>query len=125
MPPLTAPEISQLLRELGDHMAMQGGNPYRARAYNRAADNLTLSTIPIDQLIAEDRLKEIPGVGDALAAVITKLHETGGHPRLEKMRSETPEGVLEMLRIPGLRPDRIKKLHSQRAHATDQAIESH
>jgi DNA polymerase (family X) len=113
MPRLTAPEISQLLRELGDHMAMQGGNPYRARAYNRAADNLTLSTIPIDQLIAEDRLKEIPGVGDALAAVITKLHETGGHPSLEKMRSETPEGVLELLRIPGLRPDRIKKLYSQ------------
>ena len=112
MPNLTAAEISRLLREIGDRMVLQGGNPYRARAYSRAADNLALSTLPVDQLIAEDCLKKIPGVGDALAVVITKLHETGEHPSLEKMRTETPEGVLEMLRIPGLRPDRIKKLHS-------------
>ena len=109
---LTAADISRLLRELGDHMALQGGNPYRSRAYSRAADSLALSTVPIDQLIQEHRLKEIPGVGDALAAVITKLHETGEHPRLEKMRTETPQGVLEMLRLPGLRPDRIKKLYA-------------
>jgi len=109
---LTAADISRLLRELGDHMALQGGNPYRSRAYSRAADSLALSTVPIDQLIQEHRLKEIPGVGDALAAVITKLHETGEHPRLEKMRTETPQGVLDMLRLPGLRPDRIKKLYA-------------
>jgi DNA polymerase (family 10) len=109
---LNAPEISRLLREIGDRMVLQGGNPYRAKAYSRAADNLALTTIPICQLVAENRLKEIPGVGDALAAVITRLHETGEHPSLEKMRSETPEGLLEMLRIPGLRPDRIKKLNS-------------
>src|SRR6185369_16636285 len=112
MPTLSAPEISRLLRELGDRMALQGGNPYRSRAYSRAADNLALSTIPIDQLIQEDRLQEIPGIGDALAAVITKLHETGEHPNLDKMRTETPQGVLEMLRLPGLRPDRIKKIYS-------------
>jgi DNA polymerase (family X) len=112
MPSLTAADISRLLRELGDRMALQGGNPYRSRAYSRAADNLALSTIPIDQLISEDRLTEIPGVGDALAAVITQLYETGEHPSLEKMRTETPQGVLEMLRVPGMRPDRIKKLCS-------------
>jgi DNA polymerase (family 10) len=112
MPSLTAADISLLLRELGDRMALQGGNPYRSRAYSRAADNLALSIIPIDQLIAEDRLTEIPGVGDALAAVITKLYETGEHPGLEKMRTETPQSVLEMLRVPGMRPDRIKKLYS-------------
>lgn len=112
MPKLTAAEISRLLREIGDHMAMKGGNPYRSRAYSRAADNLALSTLPLGQLIKEDRLTEIPGVGDALAAVITQLYETGEHPSLDKMRVETPQGVLEMLRLPGLRPDRIKKLYS-------------
>jgi DNA polymerase (family X) len=111
MSKLNAAEISQLLREIGDRMALEGGNPYRARAYLRAAENLALSTIPIDRLIAEERLKEIPGVGDALAAVITKIHETGQHTNLEKLRAETPEGVLEMLRIPGLPPERVKRLH--------------
>src|SRR5712671_538438 len=116
-------EISQLLREIGDHMALQGGNPYRARAYTRAADSLSLSTIPLDQLIAEDRLTEVPGVGDALAAVITKLHQTGEHPSLEKMRAETPKGVLDMLRLPGLRPDRVKKLYSDLGIASVAALE--
>ena len=113
MPQLTASEIAQLLREIGDHIALKGGNPYRARAYHRAAENLALSTIPLDQLIKDKRLTEIPGVGEALAAVITQLHETGHHPSLESTRSETPQGVLEMLRIPGLKPDRVKKLYEE------------
>jgi hypothetical protein len=45
-----------------------------------------------------DRLTEIPGIGEALAAVITQLHETGEHPRLEAMGEEVPAGVLDMLR---------------------------
>jgi DNA polymerase (family 10) len=63
--------------------------------------------------VAEGRLKELPGIGDALAAVITQLHETGQHPQLAAMREETPEGVLEMLRVPGLRPERVQKLHKE------------
>lgn len=111
MPKLTASEIAQLLREIGDRMALKGGNPYRSKAYTRAADNLALSTIPLDQLIQEERLTEIPGVGEALAEVITRLYKTGHHPGLESKRSETPESVLEMLHIPGLKPDRIKRLY--------------
>jgi DNA polymerase (family X) len=113
MPRLTAADISRMLREIADRMVLGGGNPHRARAYNRAAENLALSTFPLDRLVKEERLKEIAGVGDALAAVITKLHETGSHPSLEAKRAEIPQGVLEMLRIPGLRPDRINKLHKE------------
>jgi DNA polymerase (family 10) len=113
MPRLTASEIAQLLRKIGDRVALKGGNPYRARAYHRAAENLVLSTIPLDQLIREERLTDIPGVGDALAEVITTLHKTGQHPILESVRSEIPQGVLDMLRIPGLKPDRIKKLYEE------------
>src|SRR5207248_6024417 len=112
MAKLSASEIASHLREIGLRMELQGGNPYRAKAYRRAADNLALTTVPIDQLIAENRLTEIPGIGDALAAVITGLYETGQHARLDAMREEAPPGVLEMLRIPGLRADRIRKLHT-------------
>jgi Helix-hairpin-helix domain len=44
---------------------------------------------------------------------ITRLHRTGTHPSLERMRREIPEGVLEMLSVPGLRPDKVLKLHKQ------------
>jgi DNA polymerase (family X) len=107
-----AAAVAKILRELAQRMELEGGNPYRARAYARAADNLTLSPLPLDQLIAEGRLKEIPGIGDALEAVIAKIYETGQHSGLEAMREKAPAGVLEMLRIPGLKADRIRKLYS-------------
>jgi DNA polymerase (family 10) len=113
MPKLGAAAIADLLRELAARMEFAGGNPYRARAYKRAADNLGLTTTPLPQLIAQKRLKEIPGVGDSLAAVITKLHETGHYPVLESLRQQLPAGVLELLRLPGLRTDRIRKLHRE------------
>jgi DNA polymerase (family 10) len=105
--------VAAVLHELGQRLELEGGNPYRARAYRRAAENLALSPLPLEQLVAERRLTEIPGIGDALAAVIAELHQTGDHPRLASMREATPEGVLEMLRIPGLRPERVRKLHKE------------
>ena len=84
---------------------MSGGNPYSSRAYSRAADDLSMLAVPLDQAIREKRLQEIPGVGGAIADIIKKLHKTGTHPALEAMRKEIPAGVLEMLSVPGLRPD--------------------
>ncbi|MBV8683532.1 MAG: hypothetical protein JO111_11695 [Caulobacteraceae bacterium] len=94
-------------------MELEGGNPYRARAYARAAENLVLSPAPLEQLIAEGRLQDIPGIGDALEAVVLKIYDTGRNERLEAMREETSESVLEMLRIPGLKAERIRKLHAE------------
>jgi DNA polymerase (family 10) len=103
-----AAEIARLLRELSQRTAMRGGDPYRAKAYARAAENLLALSVPIDQLIAEDRLQEIPGVGEAIAGIIKRIHATGTYSALETLRKEIPEG---MLTIPGLRPDKVLKLH--------------
>ena len=112
MPP-DASYIASLLREFGRRAMLYGGNPYRAKAYLRAADNVALLTEPFEELIAQDRLREIPGVGEAIAEVITTLHQTGTYPSLEKMRADVPESVLEMLTIPGLRPEKVLKLHKE------------
>ena len=110
-----AATVAKTLRELAQRMELEGGNPYRARAYARAAENLSLSPEPLDRLIKEGRLTEIPGIGDAIAAVITKIYQTGQHAGLDAMREKFPEGVLAMLRIPGLqaRP-RAQALHRPR-----------
>ena len=92
---------------------MRGGNPYRAQAYTRAAENLMALTEPLADLVAQDRLKEIPGVGEAIADIVTTLHETGDHPSLRTMRKEISAGALEMLGIPGLRPDKIIKIYKE------------
>jgi DNA polymerase (family X) len=106
-----AQQVAKLLREYAQRTALRGGNPYRAKAYSRAADSLAALAIPLNMLIEEDRLTEIPGVGEAIADIITKLHRTGSHPSLEKLRKEIPAGVLEMLTVPGLRPEKVLRLH--------------
>jgi DNA polymerase (family 10) len=59
----------------------------------------------------EERLTEIPGVGDAIAVIITTLYRTGTHPSLEKLRKEIRAGVLELLTVPGLRPEKVLHLY--------------
>src|SRR5215203_6432983 len=113
MAKLDAPEVATLLAEYGRRSALRGGNPYRSKAYIRAAENLAALAEPLERFVEEGRLQEIPGVGDAIADIITKLHRTGTHPSLEKLREEVPESVLEMLSIPGLRPDKVLKIHRE------------
>lgn len=83
----------------------------RAKAYSRAADSLAALAVPLEVLVAEDRLTEIPGVGDAIADIITHLHRAGSHPSFVKLRKEIPAGVLEMLAVPGLRPEKVLRLY--------------
>ena len=113
MTALDASSVAALLREFAQRSALRGGNPFRAKAYARAADNLLALSLPLAQMIAQDRLREIPGVGNAIAEIIKKLHATGTHPALEKMRHEIPAGVLEMLTVPGLRADKVLKLYQE------------
>src|SRR3954451_24742047 len=113
MSTVDTPTVVLLLREYAQRTALRGGNPYRAKAYSRAADSLATLALPLDVLIAEGRLTEIPGVGDAIAHIITKLHRTGDHPSLQSMRKEMPADALEMLSIPGLRPDKVVKMYKE------------
>jgi DNA polymerase (family X) len=105
--------VARLLREYAQRTSLRGGNPYRAKAYLRAADSLAALAQPLGRVIAAGTLTEIPGIGTAIADIVTKVYETGSHPSLEKLRKEVPEGVLELFAVRGLRPDKILKLHQE------------
>jgi DNA polymerase (family X) len=113
MPKADTQQVARLLREYAQRTALRGGNPYRSKAYSRAADSLAALAVPLDLLIEDGRLTEIPGVGEAIADIITKLHKTGSHPSLEKLRREIPAGVLEMMTVPGLRPEKVLRLYRE------------
>jgi DNA polymerase (family X) len=113
--------LASLLNEFGRRALLYGGNPYRAKACLRAAERVALLTEPLDDLVRRQRLQEIPG--EAIAGVITQLCQTGSHPSLEKMRADVPESVLELHSIPGLRPDKIMKLHKQLGIDTIEELE--
>ena len=105
--------VARLLKEYAHRASLRGGNPYRIKAYLKAVDSLATLSQPLDRMIAAGTLTEIPGIGDAIADIITRLHRTGSHPSLEQLRKEVPEGVLELFSVPGLRPDKILKLHQE------------
>jgi DNA polymerase (family X) len=112
MPKADAPTVVRLLREYAQRAALRGGNPYRSRAYARAADALAALPGSLERYIQEDRLQEVPGVGNAISDIVTKLYQTGTHPSLESMRRDVPAGVLELLSVPGLKPEKALKLYS-------------
>jgi DNA polymerase (family X) len=118
-----ASAVAKLLIEFGKRTELSGGNPYRARAYYRAAESLLALTLPLDDVVAQGRLREIPGVGDVIADIIGKLHATGTHPRLETMRREAPAGLLDLLNVPGLRADKALKIYKLLGVSTLEELE--
>jgi DNA polymerase (family X) len=121
--PLDAAAVSRLLQEIGMRMDLGGESPFKSRAYITAAENLLLLEEPLSDLVARGKLRTIPGVGEAIAEKIIKLHKTGTHPTLEFLREQMPAGVLEMLKIPGLGPKKVALIYSELKVASLQELE--
>lgn len=111
--PLEAHAVARLLDEIGKRIELSGDSPFKARAYYNAAESLHSLTAPLAEVVAKGKLREIPGVGEAIAEKIIKLHKTGTHPTLEHLREQLPAGVLEMLNIPGLGPKKAVLIYSE------------
>ncbi len=103
--------IAQVLDEMGTMLEIRGENPFRCRAYHTAAQALLNLPDKLSEVIAENRLKEVPGIGDTMYAKIVQLATTGQLPAYEDLRRSTPPGLVALLRIPGLGPKKIKALH--------------
>jgi DNA polymerase (family 10) len=103
-------EAARVLHEIGRRLRIGGGNPFRARAFERAALALQSQPVPLATLVEEGRLEEVRGVGKALASVLEELHRTGRSRLLDRLRSEMPEGVLELSRLGLLGLARIRRL---------------
>lgn len=104
-------EVSWVLLEIADLLEIKGEDPFKARAYRRAAQEIEALLEPIENLAAEDRLCEIPGVGKGLGPKIAQIIATGTCDYLENLRKEVPEGLLEILGIPGVGPRTAALLH--------------
>ncbi len=108
--------VARFLREYAQRTSLRGVNPNRAKAHFTAADSLAALLQPLDRIIPSGTLTEIPGIGYTIADIITKLHQTGSHPSLQKLRKDVPEGVLELFAIPGIRPEQDTQAASGARH---------
>jgi DNA polymerase (family 10) len=106
-------EITDILEEIAVLLELKGENPFKARAYTNAARVLDQFDGDLAHLVAEKRLGELAGIGDALQLKITELVQTGSLKYYEDLRASVPAGLLELMDIPALGPKKIKVLHEK------------
>jgi DNA polymerase (family X) len=105
--------VAEVLVEIGVLLELKGENPFKTRAYANAARALESLSEPLEKVVAENRLGEIKGIGEALQKKITELVTTGKLVYHEELKASLPAGLLLLLEIPGLGPKKIKALHDK------------
>ena len=106
-------KVAEILIEIGTLLELKGENPFKTRAYANAARTIESLNEPLAKLVAEKRLGEIKGIGEALEQKITELVETGKLKYYDELKASIPPGLVEMLEIPGLGPKKIQALNQK------------
>lgn len=97
-------------------MDIRGDDPFRLRSYRNAAEAIETWPTPMQKITAEEGivgLQSVPGVGKAIAGKIQELLDRGTFDAWERIIKETPEGVLDLLDIPGIGPKTAAMLHQK------------
>jgi DNA polymerase (family X) len=106
-------EIAEIFEEIGALLDLKGENPFRVRAYYNAARIIDGLQEDLQKLVEENRLTEIKGIGKDLAAKITEMVTTRHLKFYDELKASMPQGLLEMLKIPGFGPKRAKVVYDK------------
>ena len=103
---------AHVLSEIAALLELRSENRFKSRAYRGAAKAvLALDTDDLAPLVKSGELAKVRGIGKATLGVIADLVETGESSYLEQLRTDLPEGIIELMRVPGLGPEKIERLH--------------
>ena len=116
-------QVAEVLVNIATLLELKGENPFKSRAYLNAARTIETLSEPLDKVVAEARLADIKGIGDALQQKITELVTTGKLQYYEDVKASIPPGLVAMLDIPGLGPKKIKALHDELGIKTVEQLE--
>ncbi len=105
-------EIASIFNDIADILEIKGDNPFRIRAYKRAALALESLSKDVAETSKEELLK-IPGIGQDLAGKIEEYVNTGRIQAYEDIKKEIPEGLSALLKVPGLGPKTAKLLYEK------------
>lgn len=105
---------AHVLSQIAAYLELSGANRYKARAYQTAARSMLAANIDdLSATLRTGELARLRGIGPATLSVVRDLVESGESRYLEQLREQTPEGLLELMRVPGLSTEKILKLHEQ------------
>ncbi len=100
-------ELADTFTLIANLLEIKGEVIYVTLAYRKAAENLSTLGRDANEYWKEGKLREIPGVGKAIAEKIDELLRTGQLQFLENLKQEVPVGLAEWLQIPGLGPKKV------------------
>jgi DNA polymerase (family 10) len=100
-------EVAEIFERIADLLQIKGEPIYRVLAYRRAGESIRSLTRPIEEVWKEGNLEEIPGVGKAISEKIDEILSTGKLKFYDRLISEVPETLLELLKVPDVGPKRI------------------
>jgi DNA polymerase (family 10) len=110
--PVHNADIARIFEEIADLLEIQEANPFRVRAYRNAARTVGDVRRDLARVIAAGKpLPKLPGIGADLAAKIEEIAGTGTTKLLQKLHKDLPPAITELLRIPGLGPQRVRALY--------------
>jgi DNA polymerase (family 10) len=105
---------AHVLSQIAAYLELASDNRFKSRAYRMAARSLlALGVDDLAPLLRSGELAQVRGLGPATINVVRDLVETGESRYLEQLRQATPEGLLELMNVPGLTAEKVRKLHSQ------------
>lgn len=105
-------EVAHLLKTIGALLEVKGEDSFKVRSYSRAAESIEYGDYDLDRLAGEGRLTDIPGIGKNLEPKIREMILTGSSSYLEKLVMEIPQGVVDLLRVPGIGPKTARLLYN-------------
>lgn len=116
--------LARIFNELGLLLELKGENPFKVRAYYNAARTIENLAEDLASLIRENRLREVPGIGEAIAQKIGEWVATGTLEYYENLKAATPPGLFEMLRIPGMGPKKVWLVYQELGITSLEALET-
>lgn len=116
--------VARLLDEIARFMELADTNPFKARAYERAARSVEKLDGDIADVVRAGQLLSTPGIGKGIAPVVEEIVKTGSSPMLEEMRAQYPPGIFELLRVPKLGLKKIGQLYAELGIASVDELEA-
>ena len=105
--------VADVLERHGRLLEIAGESPFRTRAFTRAAESLRLYPERVAAVAAEGRLREIPDIGEGIAAAIMEILETGSFAAHRRLADRFPETLAELTAIPGVGSKTALRLHAE------------
>ena len=118
-------QIAEVFENIAGLLDIKGERRFVVVSYQRAARTIDHLPTELEQMVRdEDDLTEIPGIGKAIAGKITQLATEGKMDFYEKLRGEFPNGILDVMRVPGVGPKSAKRLWDELDVTTVDALEA-